>query len=115
MRPIDCPFFYFSAQLSFRICVDVYEEIYVPGCITMRKTLLTLISAVALAFLVACGGSSNHISVPPASSGGNPVGFSNANLNGNYVFAVNGINTSNTFAVAGVFTANGSGTITSGT
>ena len=83
----------------------------------MRKLLLTLISAVALASLAACGGSSNSVSVPAGPSGGNPVGFTNASLTGNYVFAVNGINYTKkfNFAVAGVFTADGSGHITSGT
>ncbi len=82
----------------------------------MRKILLTLISFVALSALVACGGggSSNHILIPAAPSGGNNAGFSDASLKGNYVFAVNGLTPSNSFAVAGVFTADGNGNVTSG-
>jgi len=82
----------------------------------MRKILLTLISFVALSALVACGGgsSNNSISLPPAPSGGNNAGFSNASLTGNYVFVVNGITQNTNFAVAGVFTADGNGNITSG-
>jgi hypothetical protein len=78
----------------------------------MRKTLLTLISSVALSALVACGGgSSNSVSVPPAPAGGNNAGFSNASLTGNYVFAVHGTSLTNEFAVAGVLTADGNGNI----
>lgn len=81
----------------------------------MPKILFTLISFVALSALVACGGgNSNTISVPAGPSGGNAAGFSNASLNGNYVFAVNGVNSRNSFAVAGVFTADGAGNITTG-
>ena len=82
----------------------------------MRNVLLSLISAVALTCLVACGGgSSTTISVPAPPSGGNPVGFTNASLSGSYVFTANGITANNSFAVAGMFTADGSGNITSGT
>ena len=82
----------------------------------MRKIVLTLISVVALAALVGCGGgsSSNNVSVPSAPSGGFPVGFSNSSLNGNYVFSVNGLNGNNSFAVSGLFAADGGGNITSG-
>ncbi len=83
----------------------------------MRKILVTLLSIVSLATLVACGGgsSSNSVSVPPAPSGGNNAGFSNASLTGNYVFAANGLNNSNNYAVVGQFTADGKGNITAGT
>ncbi len=81
----------------------------------MQKMLLTLVSLFALTALVACGGgSSNYIAVPPNPSGGNNAGYSNASLKGNYVFAVNGSTTNNAFAVAGVFSADGSGNISSG-
>jgi hypothetical protein len=82
----------------------------------MRKVLLTLISFVALSALVACGGgsSSNTIGVPSSPSGGNNAGFSNASLSGNYVYTVNGLNQNNSFAVAGVFTADGNGNVTTG-
>ncbi len=82
----------------------------------MRKMLLTLISLVALTALVACGGgsNSNFIATPPNPSGGNNAGYSNASLKGNYVFAVNGANTTNSYAVDGIFSADGNGNITSG-
>jgi len=82
----------------------------------MRKILLTLISFVALSALVACGGgsSNNNIGIPSSPSGGNPAGFSNASLSGNYVYAVSGLSANNSFAVAGVFTADGNGNVTSG-
>jgi hypothetical protein len=53
--------------------------------------------------------------VPPAPSGGNNAGFTNASLSGTYVFAANGITNSANLAVVGSFTADGSGNITSGT
>ena len=85
----------------------------------MRKIVLTLISIVALGALVACGGSSssssNVVSVPSAPTGGNAAGFSNSSLSGTYVFTANGVNTSTNYSVAGVISANGNGTITSGT
>jgi hypothetical protein len=87
----------------------------------MRKTFLTLISVVALAFLVACGGgwsNNNHnknVLAPTAPAGGNSAGFSDSSFKGNYVFAVNGITRGKTLAVAGIFTADGDGNITSGT
>jgi hypothetical protein len=82
----------------------------------MRKIVLTLLSIVSLAALVACGGSSSStISVPPSPSGGNNAGFSNASLTGNYVLAVNGVTANNAFAVVGVFKADGNGNVTSGT
>jgi hypothetical protein len=83
----------------------------------MRKILLTSISFVALAALVACGGSSSNIvttPIPPAPSGGNNAGFSNASLTGNYVFAANGVTPTNSYATVGVFTADGAGNISSG-
>ena len=82
----------------------------------MRKILLTLISIVALGALVGCGGnSSNNTPVPSGPTGGNNAGFTTASLKGTYVFAVNGINPSNNFAVVGTFSADGTGSITSGT
>jgi hypothetical protein len=82
----------------------------------MRKILLTLLSIALIAPLVACGGgSSNSVLVPAAPSGGNPAGFSNASLTGSYTFAAHGLTNNNKFAVAGAFTADGNGRITSGT
>ncbi len=82
----------------------------------MQKILLTLVSVVAFSVLVACGGggSSNFIAIPPNPTGGNNAGFSNASFTGNYVFAVNGSTANNTYAVAGLITADGNGNITSG-
>lgn len=79
---------------------------------TVRRILLTLVSVVALGALVACGDSGNH--TPRTPVGGNNAGFSNASLKGNYVFSANGATSSFSYAVAGVFTADGAGNITSG-
>lgn len=57
--------------------------------------------------MAGCGGGT-HIAGPA------PGGFTNANLNGTYAFAMSGTNAGGFFAVAGSFTANGSGTITGG-
>jgi|GEM_PF-1513229 len=83
----------------------------------MRKILLSILSLVALATLVGCGGggSSNITPVPSGPTGGNNAGFSNSSLSGSYVFSVNGVNSSNSFAVIGSFVADGAGNITSGT
>jgi hypothetical protein len=84
----------------------------------MRKILLTLISFVGLAALVACGDrSSVHTPVPPGPSTGNNAGFSDASLTGTYVFSVSGFNSNRSFSYAsiGVFAADGAGNITSGT
>lgn len=80
----------------------------------MSKIFFTLVSVVALAALVACGGS-NSSPIPPNPSTGNDVGFSNSNLAGTYVFSGSGVNgNNNNFDVLGVFTADGNGKITSG-
>jgi hypothetical protein len=68
----------------------------------------------ALAFLVACGSSSNKATPPPTG------GFSNSSLSGTYVFSFAGTDFTTTdladsesfFAVVGTFTANGSGALT---
>lgn len=81
----------------------------------MRKIVLTLLSIVALAALVACGGSNGSISAPGGPATGNNAGFSTYSLKGNYVFSGSGINGSNhNFDVVGVFTADGTGNVTSG-
>jgi hypothetical protein len=69
----------------------------------------TLFGALAaLVFSVACG-SNNGNSFPP------PTGnFSNASLSGQYAYQLTGIDSVSTFREAGVFTADGSGHITSG-
>jgi hypothetical protein len=68
----------------------------------------------ALAFLVACGSSSNKATAPPTG------GFSDSNFNGTYVFSFSGTDYSaesagdgpSFFATAGTLTANGSGGLT---
>jgi hypothetical protein len=76
------------------------------------KKLLLGIDVVLLLFCAACGFGSG-------SSGPSPTGnFSNASLNGRYVFQLTGTDLSNgslPYREAGVFTADGNGHITSGT
>jgi hypothetical protein len=78
----------------------------------MRKLCLGL-GLLSLAFSVACGsGGSSTINPPP------PVGnFSNGSLSGQYAYSLRGtdLNTGGDFRESGVFTADGSGHITSGT
>jgi hypothetical protein len=81
----------------------------------MRKILLTLFSVVALAALVACGGSSNNTPIPTPPETGNNAGFSNSSLKGTYVFAANGVTSKNSYATVGTFTADGAGNISAGT
>jgi hypothetical protein len=86
------------------------------GYKAMRKILLSLISVLALAALVACGGSSsNSVTIPSGPSTGNKAGFSTSSLKGTYVYTAGGATASNNFATVGVFTADGAGNITSGT
>jgi hypothetical protein len=80
----------------------------------MRKILLALVSTFSLAVIAGCGGGSSGTVAPPNPSGGNNAGFSNASLNGNYVFSAHGLTGNNVFAVAGTFTADGAGNITTG-
>ncbi len=70
--------------------------------------------ALLLTVLAGCGGSSSSVSpvTPPAP---NNAGYSNASLKGTYVINLQGVGAWNyVFAVAGVFTADGNGNITSG-
>lgn len=79
------------------------------------RTLYLCLSLVALLLCAACGNSSGGV------AGFIPKGnFSNASLNGQYVYQIQGFDFSNAAAVsayreAGVFTANGAGVITSAT
>jgi hypothetical protein len=74
---------------------------------SVRNGFVLLLALSALTFLVACGGSSSGIATPQAPPSG---GFTNANLNGTYVFSVSGIDSSgDPYALAGTLTANGSG------
>lgn len=78
-----------------------------------RKPFVLLVSLSAIAFLAACGGNGTA----PANAVAPPTGggFSNANLNGTYVFSVSGSDANgDPISVAGTLTANGSGTITGG-
>ena len=73
---------------------------------------LLLVSTLAFLLVVAlagCGGSSFHSGPPPTG------GFSNSSFTGTYSFTIVGSNTGGFFTIAGSITANGSGTITSGT
>jgi len=82
------------------------------------RFVLPAIALLGLAFLVACGGSSTHLPVPPPSGG-----FGNSDLDGTYTFSVSGEDVDSTtgnpspFAMAGTFTACGctAGTISAGT
>jgi hypothetical protein len=68
------------------------------------------VTALLLATMVACGGRSS--TAPPTP---NNAGYSNASLNGSYVFNLRGINPNGgAFAAVGVLAADGNGNITSG-
>lgn len=74
---------------------------------SVRNGFVLLLALSALTFLVACGGNSSGISNPTAPPTG---GFTNANLNGTYVFSVSGVDGSDgPYAIAGTLTADGSG------
>jgi hypothetical protein len=74
---------------------------------SVRNGFVLLFALSALTFLVACGGSSSGVANPtPPPTGG----FTNANLNGTYVFSVSGSDaTGAPYAMAGTLTADGSG------
>lgn len=74
---------------------------------SVRNGFVLLLALSALTFLVACGGSSSGIATPtPPPTGG----FTNANLNGTYVFSVSGTDSSGAaYAMVGTLIANGSG------
>ena len=73
-----------------------------------RAFLLLIFSFLVILIISGCGGGVH--TAPP-----NPSGFTNASLNGTYVFAITGNNGGGFFAITGSFTANGSGGITGGT
>lgn len=78
---------------------------------SLRNHLALLILICTLAVLAGCGGSSSPPATPPPGGG-----FSNSSLKGTYVFSTSGSDINGFFfTMAGVFTANGSGGITSGT
>jgi hypothetical protein len=79
---------------------------------SVRNGFVLLVALSALTFLIACGGNSGSIANPVAPPTG---GFSTSTLNGTYVFSVSGIDANDApIAIAGTFTANGSGKITGG-
>jgi hypothetical protein len=79
---------------------------------SVRNGFVLLLTLSALMFLAACG-SSSGVATPVAPPSGS---FSNSSLNGTYVFAVSGIESSGSaYSIAGTFTANGNGGITGGT
>lgn len=74
-----------------------------------KRSLFSLVTAVALIIIAGCGGGSS-VSFPP------PQGtFTNANFNGPFAFSYTGTDAGGFLAVAGSFVADGSGHITSGT
>jgi len=73
------------------------------------RLVFSAITLSALALLAGCGSSSNTGKAPPTG------GFSNSDLNGTYVFSTSGSDMSGyIMSFAGTFTANGSGSISSG-
>ena len=76
-----------------------------------RNCLVLPIIGFALAVLAGCGSNSTTVVPPPRG------GFTNSNLKGNYVFSFSGTDTEHQtfFAMAGIFTADGHGGISSGT
>jgi hypothetical protein len=78
---------------------------------SLRNSIFLLFSLSALAVFTACGGGTSNPPVNPPPSGG----FTNSNLNGNYVFSVTGTAASSDFVtIMGSFTADGNGNITGG-
>jgi hypothetical protein len=77
------------------------------------KSLLLLAGMGSLTLTVACGAAGNGGGF---GSGGGGNGFSNSSLSGQYAYQISGfdLQTGNPFREAGVFTADGSGHITSG-
>jgi hypothetical protein len=82
-----------------------------------RNATVLLLSVSTLLFLAGCGGGNGPVTPVPPPSGS----FSNSNLNGTYVFSISGTDSNGApYAMAGTFTANGSGgngkgSITAGT
>jgi len=78
----------------------------------LRNRILLPVILSTLAVLAGCGSSSPAVNPPPSG------GFTNSNLTGTYVFSIIGSvsdQNSDFIAMAGTFTANGSGSITGGT
>src|SRR5689334_10337503 len=78
---------------------------------SLRNRIFLFFSLSALAVFTACGGGTSNPPITPPPSGG----FTNSNLNGNYVFSVTGTAASSDFVtIMGSFTADGNGNITGG-
>ena len=78
-----------------------------------NRFVLPVLALVSLAMLIGCGSSGSSRSTPPPSGA-----FTNSDLNGTYVFSIAGQDATGAggfIALAGTFTANGSGAITGGT
>jgi hypothetical protein len=74
---------------------------------SVRNGIVLLVALSTLLFLAACGSNGTSAATPVAPPSG---AFSNSNLNGTYVFSISGIDASGApYAMAGTFTANGSG------
>ncbi|MGA9510097.1 MAG: hypothetical protein WBV55_15880 [Candidatus Sulfotelmatobacter sp.] len=74
---------------------------------SVRNGIVLLVALSTLLFLAACGGNGTSIATPVAPPSG---AFSNSNLNGTYVFSISGTDVNGApYAMAGTFTANGSG------
>jgi hypothetical protein len=79
---------------------------------SVRNGIALLLALSTLLFLAACGNNGNGVNNPVAPPSG---AFSNSNLNGTYVFSLSGTDKGgDPYAMAGTFTANGSGGITGG-
>lgn len=79
---------------------------------SVRNGFVLLVALSALTLLVACGGGSPRVVPPPTG------GFSDSNLSGTYVFSSTGVDSNNPpgfLTMVGTLTANGSGTVSSGT
>lgn len=70
---------------------------------SFNRVVLSIVSALSLAFLVACGSSSSHVTPPPTG------GFTYSNLSGTYVFSTLGVDSTSgeTMTIVGAFTACG--------
>lgn len=77
----------------------------------LHRAVLPTLAVLGLGVLIACGGSSNNSTPPPSG------GFTDADFNGTYTFAISGSDSSGALAIAGTVTACGcsSGTFSAGT
>lgn len=100
------------ANLGVTVTGSTLDSLPRETSMSVRNALVLLLTLSALFFLAACGGSNNVTQgvAPPTG------GFSSSNLNGTYIFSASGTDVNGApFAMVGTLTANGSGTISSGT